>query len=111
MTTANPPIETVRMGAIKAAIWRNVSEDGRVRFGVSFERTYRDANGEWKSSEYYGRDECLLLAKVADRAHTRIVELLEDERARDRESGDDQGNMPSESHDRGHVAVTAHEGR
>ena len=105
-TTANPPIERISMGAIPAAIWRNVSDKNVVRYGVSFERTYRDANGDSKSSKYYGRDECLLLVKVADRAHTRIVELIDEDRARDRKAREGQ---PAEA---GSPApATAHEGR
>ena len=72
-TTKNKPADEVRLGAIRAAIWRNDGEKG-ARDGVTFERLYKEGS-EWKASSSFGRDELLLLAKVADRAHSRIFEL------------------------------------
>lgn len=65
------PVEEIRLGAIKAAIWKNETESG-VRFNVTFERVYRDGE-EWKSTGSFGRDDLLLLAKVADQAHSWIM--------------------------------------
>jgi hypothetical protein len=65
------PVHEVRIGAVKAAIWKNEGSNGSWH-GVTFERIYRD-NDEWKSSPSFGRDELLVLAKVADQAHTWIV--------------------------------------
>jgi len=73
MRERNRPVDEIRLGSVKAAIWRNETERGP-RYSVTFERLYRDGN-EWKSSGSFGRDELLLLAKVADQAHTRIFEL------------------------------------
>ena len=69
------PISQVRIGAIKAAIWRN--EVGNAfRYNVTFERLYKDGD-EWRSSQSFGRDDLLILAKVADRAHSQILDLQE----------------------------------
>jgi hypothetical protein len=43
------------------------------RFSVTFERLYRE-EGVWKSSSNFGRDDLLVLAKVADLAHTWTAE-------------------------------------
>jgi hypothetical protein len=59
------------MGLIKGAIWGNPTAEG-IRYGVTFERRYRDGD-EWKSTHSYGRDDLLTLAKVADEAHSWIV--------------------------------------
>lgn len=67
------PVTEVRCGHIKAAIWKNETEAG-VRHNVTFHRLYRDDKG-WKSSDSFGRDDLLLLAKVADLAHTKILEI------------------------------------
>lgn len=64
------PVEEIRIGAIRAAIWRNDTESG-VRHNVTFERIYRDGQ-EWRSTASFGRDDLLLLGKVADQAHTWI---------------------------------------
>lgn len=66
------PVQEIRLGAIKAAIWRNETETGGVRYNTTFERLYRDGDS-WKSSPTFGRDDLLILAKVADQAHTWIL--------------------------------------
>ena len=64
------PVQEIRVGAIRAAIWRNETESG-IRHNVTFERIYRDGE-EWRSTSSFGRDDLLLLGKVADQAHTWI---------------------------------------
>lgn len=71
----NKPVAKIRSGRISADIWRNDSEQG-TRFTVTFARNYRHKEtGDWKSTASYGRDDLLGLAKVADLAHSRILEL------------------------------------
>ena len=64
------PIHEVRLGHIKAAVWKNETEAG-VRYNATFTRLYKDGE-QWKSTESFGRDDLLLLAKVADNTHTWI---------------------------------------
>lgn len=66
------PVHEVRLGKVKAAIWKNDTESG-VRFGVTFSRIYKTESG-WESSTSFGRDELPLLAKVSDMAHTWIYQ-------------------------------------
>lgn len=73
-TKKNPPAAKVSVGLVSASIWKN-DGDGRAFYNVTFDRRYRDAEGNWKSSSSYGRDDLLVLAKLADLAHTRILEL------------------------------------
>ena len=73
------PANEVRIGLVRAAIWRNEGESGTWH-NVTFERLYKDGE-EWKSSSSFGRDDLLVLAKVADRAHTWIVDSESSERA------------------------------
>ena len=66
------PIHEVRLGAIKAAIWKNDTANG-VRYNVTLSRIYKDReDSQWKSTDSFGRDDLLVLAKVADLAHTWI---------------------------------------
>lgn len=67
----NRPVHQIRIGRIRAAIWANATEHG-VWHNVSFERSYKDGE-DWKSSDSFGRDDLLTLAKLADLAHTWIV--------------------------------------
>ena len=73
MPEKNKPVETLRMGALKASIWKNESE-GQAFYNVTFSRSYKKGE-EWHESDSYGRDDLLPLAKLADMAHTRIFRL------------------------------------
>ena len=70
MKNKTKPIHEVRLGSIKAAVWKNETEAG-VRYNVTFSRLYKDGE-QWGSTESFGRDDLLLLAKVADQAHSWI---------------------------------------
>ena len=70
------PAHEVRLGQIKAAIWRNDTESG-VRYNVTLSRLYKDET-DWKSTESFGRDDLLVVAKVADQAHSWIVEQTQE---------------------------------
>ena len=88
MTSTTQPVDEVRIGAVKAAIWRNETDNG-ARFNVTFSRSYKDSEGEWKSTSSFRRDDLLVLAKIADRAHSRIFALQREER-KDRHDESDQ---------------------
>jgi hypothetical protein len=58
--------------SVKAAIWKNPTEKGD-QFNVTVSRIYKD--GEvWKSTNSFGKDDLLALAKVADKAHDWVCE-------------------------------------
>jgi hypothetical protein len=66
------PAHEIRLGSIKATIWENETANG-TRHNVSFSRLYKDGDN-WKQAESFGRDDLLVVAKVADQAHTWICE-------------------------------------
>jgi hypothetical protein len=70
MKNKTQPIHEVRLGYIKAAVWKNETEAG-VRYNVTFSRLYKDGD-QWGSTESFGRDDLLLLAKVSDQTHSWI---------------------------------------
>ena len=78
------PVEEVRIGSIKAAIWRNEGDNGP-RFNVTFQRLYRTEEGKWQSTGSFGRDDLLVLMKVADATHTRVMQLLGEKRQQQRQ--------------------------
>lgn len=69
---ARRPLQTFRLGWIKAAVWENEA-DGRTFYAVTFARTYRD-NGRFHDTDSFGRDDLPLVAKLADQVHTFIFE-------------------------------------
>lgn len=72
--STNKPVHEVRLGRVRAAVWENDGAKGPM-YSVTFSRLYKDAQiGQWADSTSFGRDDLLLLAKVADLAHTWISE-------------------------------------
>ncbi len=67
---SNKPVHEVRLGRIKAAIWANDTDHG-VRHGVTISRLYKDGE-QWKETASFGRDDLLVVAKVADLANSWI---------------------------------------
>ena len=65
------PAQTIRYGRLKATVWRQESDKGPW-YSVALARTYRDQAGNWQSSGSFGRDDLLVLAKLADQAHSWI---------------------------------------
>ena len=78
--TDTKPADAIRFGRVKATIWMNTTEDGQYRYSVVFSRIYREGD-QWKSTHSFGRNGLLLLAKVADLAHTRVSALRQDDAA------------------------------
>ena len=74
-TSNNKPVQELRLGAIKATIWRNETANGP-RCNVTVSRLYKEGD-EWRSSDSFGREDLLTLAMVLDLAHTWIHECGE----------------------------------
>lgn len=75
---AAKPIDEIRLGKVKAAIWQNTvdtPDGGFTRYGVTFERLYLNKDGQWRGTHSFGKDDLLLLAKVAGMAFDRINEM------------------------------------
>jgi hypothetical protein len=81
MSNTTKPAAKVTMYPITAAIWRNETAKGSA-YSVTIQRSYKNAEGEWKSSDSLNESDLLLAAKVLDQAHTEISKL----RASDRQA-------------------------
>lgn len=66
----NRPVHEVRIGANKAVIWSNQTAHGPM-FNVTFARVYREGE-TWHETVSFGRDDLLVVSKLADHAHTWI---------------------------------------
>ncbi len=73
------PVKNLRLGRIKAAVWENTS-DQRAFYNVTFTRTYMDEQKQFHDSDSFGRDDLLLLSKLADQAHTFICDRMSNQR-------------------------------
>lgn len=85
---AAPPARSMRIGLVWAKIWANQTAAGVV-YNVTFERSWKEPDtlgdggevlkeGEWHKSSHFGRDDLLVVAKLADAAHTWIIRETQD---------------------------------
>ena len=65
------PEKVIRLGLMKASIWRNNTKQRGDYFRVSLARLYKDGP-TWKESTRFDRDDLLTLAKVCDQANSWI---------------------------------------
>ena len=78
------PIDRLRIGGLTASIWENQGASGEGKFYTArIERRYQDGDGNWKTTQSFGRNHLLALAKLADLAHTRILALEQSESSGD----------------------------
>lgn len=68
------PVHEIRLGAVKAAIWANPTNNGSVFHSVVLSRIYKDEAGAWQESRSLNRDDLLLAGKVLDRAHSWVCD-------------------------------------
>lgn len=80
------PVHRLGYGRLQASIWRNELRDGSVNYTVTLRRSYTDAGGVWRDSTSFGRDDLLVIAKLASEAHSVIHGL----QRRARERGQDE---------------------
>ncbi len=77
--TNNAPVKVLRVGALKASIWKNEA-DRKTFFNVTFIRSYKPENGDWKESDSYGHSDLLELEKLTGLAWRWIHAEREKER-------------------------------
>jgi hypothetical protein len=71
MSNNEKPVHKIRAGAIEVAVWRREGENGAF-YSVSMNRSYKQGE-EWKQADSYGVDDCLLLSKLLDQAHSWMI--------------------------------------
>ena len=69
--TNEKPVHKIRVGVIEVNIWRRQGENGEF-YSVTSTRSYKDGD-QWKQADSYGTDDCLLLSKLLDQAHTWMI--------------------------------------
>ena len=57
------PVHRIVKGAIEVAIWGNETETS-VRFAATLQRSYRTADGEWRTTKSLDRDSLLVAAEA-----------------------------------------------
>ncbi|QDT68784.1 hypothetical protein MalM25_17090 [Planctomycetes bacterium MalM25] len=90
MSNNNKPVQEVRDGGLRVAIFRNEpkQEGDRPRYSGKLTRSYRDAQGEWHDTEYLSGTEFLRAARLMEKAYD--VELAQ--RSADKEAVPEPSN-------------------
>ncbi|MDE2806544.1 MAG: hypothetical protein OXN18_15485 [Gemmatimonadota bacterium] len=88
MPAPKPPAADIRIGPVRAAIWDNQTQDGQPFHTVTFSRLYKNDDGEWRDTPSFRTRDLLPLAKLADRAHSKILQLKEEARGAGEEETD-----------------------
>jgi len=83
---SNKPAHEIRYGLIKACIWKNVSKKG-THHSIVITRLFKNGD-QWKESSRFGRDDLLVLAKVADEAHSWIYSRANEQDEKTRPNSD-----------------------
>lgn len=69
------PVARVKIYPVEAAIWKNDGGKGDAFYSVTFQRSYKDDAGEYQNTQGFNASDLLIVAKVADLAHTQILKL------------------------------------
>ena len=74
----NQPVTKIRAGSITAAIWENeIRTNGQTRrvLKATVERRYRDAEGTWKSTDSFARNDIPLAIHCLYQAFQSILDM------------------------------------
>lgn len=74
------PIETIRDGALSAAIWKNQGEKGAF-YSVTFERVYTGEDNQPKNVSSFSGSDLLKIALLATDAYKLILALRSADKA------------------------------
>ncbi len=78
MTTDNvtkpKPVHTVKLGAVRAAVWRRVGPTGVTRHSVTFERIFKSKEGAFRSMRDFNAQELVVVIKACELALSWVME-------------------------------------
>lgn len=60
-TVPRQPVAKVRLGAITFSIWENSSEDGRIFYSFTLQRSYQDQYGVWQNTETFRASDAMAI--------------------------------------------------
>ncbi len=74
MSQENLPEKKFRAGAITATVWKNTSNNGESEYNtISFERSYKDKNDEWQTTNSLRINDLPKAKLVLDKAYQYLV--------------------------------------
>lgn len=70
--TTNKPAHEIRLGTIKATIWKQPGTNKKVYYNVTVARIFKDGD-EWKTTQSFGRDDLPKLELCIKKAYEWIL--------------------------------------
>ena len=70
MTSLNkkPPIYKQKSHGLEVAVWKRANDEGNAFYSVSANRSYRDSEGNWKTTNSFNLEDRDLLMDYLERA-------------------------------------------
>jgi len=65
------PAHKLRDGLLQVTIWRNTGDNGPW-YSITYTRSYKNDNGDWKESDSLPADDCLPMAELNREAYAWI---------------------------------------
>jgi hypothetical protein len=76
------PAHKLRDGLLQVTIWRNTGDNGNW-YSITYTRSYKNDNGDWKETDSLPADDCLPMAELIREAYAWIkVQRRADSKAR-----------------------------
>ena len=73
---SSAPLWKNQEGRVQGALWRHLQEDGKSRFTVSINRSFKDkGDDKWKSVHYFDEKDLNDVHEIADQAKKEILSL------------------------------------
>lgn len=63
----------IRVGGVHVSIWKNENETGMKRTSICVQRVYRDAEGNWKNTQYMRLNDIPKLILALQKAYEEIT--------------------------------------
>ena len=79
VTSMKRPTDTVRVGSVEIAIWKNPGQKGDFFSASAPTVRYQDAQGEWKNGNSFKDTDLACMAAAATEAGIRIRELTREQ--------------------------------
>ena len=91
MTGQQLPVARFKAGEVSSALWENQVQVKGATVTIlkaTVQRRYKDRNGEWQSSQSFGRNEIPLAMHCLQKAFEKIIEMQNEESDNNSKTGE-----------------------
>jgi hypothetical protein len=85
-----PPVYKQKSHGVEVAVWKRENDEGKAFYSVSANRSYRDSEGKWKTSNSFNLEDKDLLMDYLDRAFRFAQDCVDADREQRRQEDEAQ---------------------